>query len=153
MYIFYKIYLQWIYWTLFFMARCSTISRQWSPRELGRQTIAMHSSTPAGITNLLSLVALNPVQLQQDQAPPIIPQPAAAAMDVHFAAGAGIQVAAGVGHVPGQRRIQNQVRRLGASSNEPVNQVSVRRSGTRQIRRPRRFLDFVVPYFCSRKSH
>jgi len=25
MYIFYKIYLQWIYWTLFFIARCSTI--------------------------------------------------------------------------------------------------------------------------------
>jgi hypothetical protein len=23
MYIFYKIYLQWIYWTLFFIARCS----------------------------------------------------------------------------------------------------------------------------------
>jgi hypothetical protein len=109
----------------------------------------------------LSLVALNPVQLQQDQAPPqdrlaapIIPQPAAAATDVHFAAGAGIQVVAGAGRVPWQRRIQNQVRRrLGASSNEPANQVSVRRSGTRQIRRPRRFLDFVVPYFCSRKSH
>jgi hypothetical protein len=25
MYIFYKIYLQWIYWTLFFIARCFTI--------------------------------------------------------------------------------------------------------------------------------
>ena len=32
MYIFYKIYLQWVYWTLFFIARCSTIFRQWSPR-------------------------------------------------------------------------------------------------------------------------
>jgi len=94
----------------------------------------MHCSTHAGIvTNLLSLVALNPVQLQQDQAPPqdrlaapIVPQPAAAATDVHFAAGAGIQVA--------------------------DDQASERRSGTRQIRRPRRFLDCVVPYFCSRKS-
>jgi hypothetical protein len=30
---FYKIYLQWIYWTLFFIARCSTIFAQWSPWE------------------------------------------------------------------------------------------------------------------------
>jgi hypothetical protein len=29
---FYKIYLQWIYWTLFFIARCSTIFAQWSPQ-------------------------------------------------------------------------------------------------------------------------
>jgi hypothetical protein len=29
---FYKIYLQWIYWTLFFIAHCSTIFAQWSPR-------------------------------------------------------------------------------------------------------------------------
>jgi hypothetical protein len=41
---FYKIYLQWIYWTLFFIARCSTIFAQWSPRaycvhfQLHRQT-------------------------------------------------------------------------------------------------------------------
>ena len=118
---------------------------------------SMHSSTHAGfITNLLSLVALNPVQLQQDQtppldrlAPPIIPQPAAAAPDVRFVAEAGTQVAAGAGRVRSQRRIQNEVRRLGASGNEPANQVS----GPRQIRRPLRFLDFEVPYFCCRKSH
>jgi hypothetical protein len=30
---FYKIYLQWIYWTLLFIARCSTIFAQWSPRD------------------------------------------------------------------------------------------------------------------------
>ena len=129
-------------------------------QELGRQIITMHSSTHVGITNLLSLVSLNPVQLQQNQAPPqdrlaapITPQPAAATTDAHFVAGAGIQDAAGAGHVPWQRRIQNQVRRLGASGNEPADQASVRRSGTRQIRRPRKFLDCVVPYFCSRTSH
>ena len=110
----------------------------------------MHSSThAAGITNLLSLVALNPVQLQQDQPPPldrlaapIIPQPAAAATDVQFAAEAGIQVAAGADRVPSQRR-----------NNEPADQASERRSGPREIRRPRRFLDYFVPYFCSRKLH
>jgi len=32
MYIFYKIYLQRIYWTLFFITRCSTFFAQWSPR-------------------------------------------------------------------------------------------------------------------------
>jgi hypothetical protein len=30
------IYLQWIYWTLFFIARCSTIFAQWSPPESKR---------------------------------------------------------------------------------------------------------------------
>ena len=107
-------------------------------------------------------MSLNPVQLQQEQAAPppppqdrlsapITPQPPAAATDVHFVAGDGIQVAAGAGRVPWQRRIQNQVRRLGASGNEPALEVSVRRSGTRQIRRPQKFLDCVVPYFCSRE--
>lgn len=105
-------------------------------------------------------MSLNPVQLQQEQAAPppqdrlsapITLQPVAAATDVHFVAGAAIQVAAGAGHVPWQRRIQNQVRRLGAIGNEPALEASVRRSGTRQIRRPQKFLDCVVPYFCSRE--
>ena len=34
MYIFYKIYLQWIYWTLYFIARCSTIFASELPEEI-----------------------------------------------------------------------------------------------------------------------
>jgi hypothetical protein len=34
MYIFYKIYLQWIYWTLFFIARCSTIFASDLPKKV-----------------------------------------------------------------------------------------------------------------------
>jgi hypothetical protein len=36
MYIFYKIYLQWIYWTLFFIACCSTIFASELPESHGR---------------------------------------------------------------------------------------------------------------------
>ena len=37
MYIFYKIYLQWTYWTLFFVARCSTIFANKLPEVHGEE--------------------------------------------------------------------------------------------------------------------
>jgi hypothetical protein len=40
MYIFYKIYLQWIYWTLIFIARCSTIFASDLPES---ESYAMHA--------------------------------------------------------------------------------------------------------------
>jgi hypothetical protein len=39
MHIFYKIYLQWIYWTLFFIARCSTIFAIELPKHLNNNKI------------------------------------------------------------------------------------------------------------------
>ena len=45
MYIIYKIYLQWIYWTLFFIARCSTIFASELPEQLP-STVCIVASAP-----------------------------------------------------------------------------------------------------------
>jgi hypothetical protein len=42
---FYKIYLQWIHWTLFFIARCSTNFAQWSPRDVRQWIHCINQST------------------------------------------------------------------------------------------------------------